>query len=297
MKNFYKYLPVTQTEKNWGFYVTTIGYTHINPKEEYPLRGHPKTHAFDWNKGRILNGYYLVFISKGQGIFESALTKAQVVREGTCFFLFPNVWHRYKPDINTGWEEYWVGFNGTHPDDLMQKDFFSPRHPFVHTGLNEPLLILFHRLLETAQNALLGYHQIIPGITLEVLGMVYTISLRKRQSEDPDKQLIHKAMFLLRESLEQPVDMQQLIRELPMGYSKFRKLFKQVTGHSPGQYHLILRMNRAKALLQTTELNINEIAWQTGFESEFYFSRLFKKKTGLSPSNYRVSKNRNDHFN
>lgn len=291
MRNYHKYLPITATEKEWGFYVNTVGYTHINPREKYPsLKGHPPTHAFTWNKGRILNGYYLVFISKGQGVFESALTTPHIISEGTCFFLFPNVWHRYKPSLKTGWEEYWVGFNGTYPDDIMSKNFFSARNPFVQVGLNEQLLILFHHLLEIVQSANPGYHQVISGIALEILGLAYTISMHKKQSEDPDKQLIHKAMFLLRESLEKPVDMQKLIYELPMGYSKFRKMFKVITGHSPHQYHLNLRINKAKELLQTTELNINEIAYQTGFESEFYFSRFFKKKIGLSPTDYRLRK-------
>lgn len=294
MKNYYKYLPVTETERDWGFYVNTVGYTHINPKEKYPIKGHPETHAFNWNKGRILNGYYIVFISRGKGEFESALTAPCKVSEGTCFFLFPNVWHRYKPDMDTGWEEYWVGFNGTYPDSLMKKSFFYSKSPFIYTGLNEFLLLLFQRLLESVQHASLGYHQIISGITLEILGLIHTISIHKKESEDPDRQLIYKAMFLIRESLGKPLDIHHLIQQLPMGYSKFRKLFKAVTGYSPHQYHLLLRINKAKELLQTTELNINEIAYQTGFESEFYFSMFFKKKTGLPPSDYRHLKQHTD---
>lgn len=284
MRSYYKYLPITAVEKRWGFYINTVGYSKVLPKSSYPVKGHPLTHTFTWNKGRILNGYYIVFISQGQGIFESERTQPITINEGTCFFLFPNVWHRYKPDINTGWEEYWVGFNGTYPDDMMQKNFFSPDQPFVHAGLSEPLLILFQRLLDTVQNGVPGYHQIIAGITLEILGLVHNISFYKSQSEDPDTLLINKAMFLLRESLERPIDLQQLVRELPMGYSKFRKLFKQVTGYSPHQYLLNLRINKAKELLKTTELNISEIAYQSGFESEFYFSRFFKKNTGMPPS-------------
>jgi transcriptional regulator GlxA family with amidase domain len=75
-----------------------------------------------------------------------------------------------------------------------------------------------------------------------------------------------------------------------MGYSKFRKLFKEETGVSPHQYYLNLRIDRAKSLLQTTELNVNEVAFQSGFESEYYFSKFFKKKVNLSPTEYRSLK-------
>jgi transcriptional regulator GlxA family with amidase domain len=72
-----------------------------------------------------------------------------------------------------------------------------------------------------------------------------------------------------------------------MGYSAFRKAFKRMTGQSPNQYHLNVRLNRAKKLLTSTVLNINEISNHTGFESVYYFSKLFKKKNGVSPRSYR----------
>jgi AraC-like DNA-binding protein len=73
-----------------------------------------------------------------------------------------------------------------------------------------------------------------------------------------------------------------------MSYSKFRKLFKESTGESPNQYHLNLRLDKAKELLHTTNLNVTEVAYNLGFESVFYFSKLFKKKNGVSPKSYRA---------
>lgn len=289
MKTFYKYLPVTRTEEDWGFYVNTVGYTKINPREIYPpVEGHPVTHAFTWNKGRILDGYYLVFISKGKGVFESRETAPTHIKEGTCFFLFPDIWHRYRPDLDSGWEEYWVGFKGQYPDALMKTHFFHPEAPFLQVGLDETLLILFQRLLEIVQQAKPGYHQIISGVTLEMLGLMHRISQHRRHSENPTRQLIHKAMFLLRESLDKTVHMPDLAAELPMGYSKFRKQFKAVTGLSPHEYHLGLRIDRARELLHNTTLSVNEIAYQTGFDSVYYFSKLFKKKSGISPRGFRA---------
>ena len=101
--------------------------------------------------------------------------------------------------------------------------------------------------------------------------------MQQEDSHDATAKLISKAKFMLEESLDKPVDMEKLVRGLPMGYSKFRKAFKISTGESPNQYHLNLRLNRAKGLLTSTALNINEVASQTGFESLFYFSKLFKK--------------------
>jgi AraC-like DNA-binding protein len=294
MNSYHKYLPCTDVEKRWGFYVTTVGYSKIEAKQKYPLSNeHPPNHAFTWNKGRILDGYYVVFISKGEGVFQSAETEATVIKEGTCFFLFPGVWHRYKPNINCGWEEYWVGFKGDYPEALMTKGFFSSDKPIVKTGFMEALAILFHKLIEAVRAGATGYHQVISGITLEILGLIHSLMIYDGEPEDPVSKIIAKAKFILRESSENALDMKKLTTELAVGYSKFRKLFKEKTGQSPHQYHLNLRLNRAKELLDSTTLNINEVADQTGFDSVFYFSRLFKEKNGVAPKHYRSIKKQN----
>lgn len=291
MHNYHKYLPVTELEEQWGLYVTTVGYTHIGANQQYPVNTeHPASHSFTWNKGRILDGYYVVYISKGQGVFESGNTKPGAVSQGTCFFLFPGVWHRYKPNLQSGWEEYWIGFKGDYADALMKKGIFKAAQPFVEAGMNEQLLVLFQKIIEAVKLAPAGYHQVIAGMALQILGLLHSIRQYKSEADDPTQQLINKAKFLLRESLENEVNMEQVARTLPMGYSKFRKAFKEQTRQSPHQYLLNLRLEKSKELLQTTHLSVNEIAFQTGFDSVFYFSKLFKRKTGMSPMHYRAQK-------
>ncbi|WP_411273102.1 AraC family transcriptional regulator [Daejeonella sp.] len=287
MNNYFKYLNIGSIEERWGFYITTVGYSKIDPNQTYPNEEHPLNHTLTWNKGRILNDYYMIFISKGEGIFESALTTPTEIKAGTCFFLYPGVWHRYKPKIESGWEEYWIGFNGYYANQLMNEGFFNSQSPFINVGLNNDLLVLFRKLIETVRNGYTGYPQFIAGTTLQIIGLVNAVSLYQEYDNDPLGKLIQKAKFLIQESLDEPLDMENLAREIPMGYSSFRKVFKKITGESPNQYHLNLRLNRAKDLLTTTSLNINEVACQTGFESVFYFSKLFKKKNGISPKFYR----------
>ena len=172
----------------------------------------------------------------------------------------------------------------------MNKGFFSRENPFVNVGFNKDLLILFTKLIETVQTSTPGYPQQIAGITLQILGLVNSVSLYQEYNNNPVGKLISKATFLLQESFENTVDMEKLASQLPMGYSSFRKAFKNITGQSPNQYHLNIRLNRAKELLTSTALNINEVADQTGFDSVFYFSKLFKKKNGVSPKFYRSEK-------
>ncbi len=63
--------------------------------------------------------------------------------------------------------------------------------------------------------------------------------------------------------------------------------FKQVTGESPNQYLIQIRIRRARELLESSRLNMGEIASVLGYESPLYFSRQFKQLQGVSPKRYR----------
>ena len=67
----------------------------------------------------------------------------------------------------------------------------------------------------------------------------------------------------------------------------FRREFREIAGLSIGQYHIMVRMSKAKELLSETSLPIEEIAYQVGYENVYLLHRLFKARTGMSPSEYR----------
>src|SRR5215217_3716096 len=289
LQNYFKYLNVTSFEHKWGMYVTSAGYSKVEPDDQYPNQQHPESHHLTWNRGRILNDYYVVFISRGKGIYGSALTKPEEVVAGNCFLLYPGIWHRYKPDPKLGWEEHWVGFNGNFVHQLMNQEIFDRKRPIIDLGFNTEMLILYKKLMDEVQLSSVGYPQQIAGLTMQILGLLSKLSRYNDRANDPAGRLIAKAKFLIQESFENSLDMEKLAGELPMGYSSFRKAFKKATGQSPNQYHLNLRLERARNLLAMTALNVNEISDQTGFESVSYFSRLFKKKHGVSPRGYRLA--------
>src|SRR5262245_30587507 len=112
MVNYYKYLPVSEEDENWGLSVLNTGCTRIKPGTAYPNSTHPAHHYFNWVKGRVLQEYQVIYITKGSGQFDSKSAGTVTVQEGSVIFLFPGERHRYKPDAKTGWDEYWVGFNG-----------------------------------------------------------------------------------------------------------------------------------------------------------------------------------------
>lgn len=287
---YFKYLHVDKVDQKWGVYITSLGFSKVEPNQCYPNTAHPHSHHLTWNKGRTLDDFYLVYITKGRGLFGSSKVPSTQILAGTCFLLYPGIWHRYKPDTEWGWEEYWVGFNGYYAKRLMAGDVFDFNKSLINIGLNNDILRLFISLMDVVRQGHVGYNQQLAGLTLQLLGHVHSLSRNLISDEgDPKRKLIDKARFMIQESFERNINMESLARQLPMGYSLFRKVFKEFTGESPNQYHLNIRLERAKQLLETTLLNISEIAFQTGFETVSYFSKLFKKRNGISPKTYRDS--------
>jgi len=87
------------------------------------------------------------------------------------------------------------------------------------------------------------------------------------------------------------ISQEEIAKSIGMGYSLYRKKFKEYTGVSPAQYQIQLRINKAKDLLITSNRSFKEIANNLGFESTDYFSRLFKQKSGFTPSDFREKNN------
>ena len=286
-KSYSKYLPTSQEAMAWQLYVTDGGFTKVDPGSPYPPGKHPPEYALDPQKGRVLNIYEIVYITRGKGSFTAGTGEMHPVTAGTAFLLFPGVRHRYHPDPETGWDECWIGFNGDYAKTLMSPPFFSPESPVFYIGLHETLLKLFMDIAELMQTEPFGYRHIIAAKTTEILAQVYALSHGETIRSQSNEKLMREACFHILEHSEEPIDFAALSRRLGTSYSTFRRIFRRHTGLAPNQYLLQIRIRKAESLLTGTTIPIQEIAEKTGFESTYYFSRIFKIKTGLAPRDCR----------
>ncbi len=291
MDTFRKYIKAENetdlSQPDWGVNVLDVGhYVHAagNP---YPDTQHPSDYYFEWNKGRVLKEYQLVYIASGTGIFEAEAIGQVEVQPGTIFFLYPGTWHRFKPNDKTGWSEYWVGFEGHYANHLMNQDCFNAERPLLHMGFNAEFITIFIQLIDTIKYGAVGSNQLAACLTIQLLGLVYASALMKTQSQSRKIQLINNIKYSIHENLNSDISPEELAANHNVSYAWFRKAFKEITGQSPGQYQLHLKIQKACRMLQETDLSISEVAFKNGFESEYYFSRVFKNKMLKSPSTYR----------
>jgi len=278
-----------ELDANWGLFVTTAGFQCIQHEGHYPPEGFPETYSFDYQKGRILNEFQLVYLTKGNGEFASSTGKTTVT-EGDLLMLFPGEWHTYKPAASTGWEVYWVGFKGTNTGKLLGHAFFSPASPVIRVGYREDLVGLFQNLIEQAQQETPDFQQLISGMVCHMLGLIY----QKKRSKDFNNKTIadkiNKARMIIRGQAE-TISPEILASELNVSYSWFRRSFRDYTGSSPAQYILLIKSQKDKELLTNTNLSINEISDRLHYTSPYYFSVSFKRASGMTPGAFRKMAN------
>ncbi|AKJ65561.1 helix-turn-helix domain-containing protein [Kiritimatiella glycovorans] len=286
-KSWFCYLPVTPEAQDWGLYVLDAGYTLIPPHTPYPPHQHPEDHHFRWELGRTLDSYTLVYITRGGGVFDSVRGGEQRISAGDLFILFPGEWHRYRPDAETGWDEHWVEFDGEQARRIMSHTGFTPRKPVIQVGEDDELLRLFLEIAEATETQPYGFEHVIAAKTSQIVACALADLRRGEFADRENEKLIRRARAYLIEHMDTPVDYRELACMLGLSYSAFRRLFKQFTGLPPGRYQRALRIRRAGDMLRRTRLPIGEIAERLGFESIYYFSRVFKKETGRAPSECR----------
>ena len=85
------------------------------------------------------------------------------------------------------------------------------------------------------------------------------------------------------------VTIEQVCRENLIGRSQLQKIFREQSGLGIIEYFSLMKVNAAKQLIRTNKMNFTQISEQLGYTSIHYFSRQFKKVTGMTPSEYASS--------
>ena len=102
-----------------------------------------------------------------------------------------------------------------------------------------------------------------------------------------NSELIKKAMLYISEHFSNPLTLEEVAAYVHLHPSYFSTLFKSSTGSSFKEYLNMVRIDESKRLLSNTDYSIIDIAVAVGFEDQSYFSKVFKKYTGLTPKQFR----------
>ncbi|MDW7692800.1 AraC family transcriptional regulator [Flammeovirgaceae bacterium SG7u.111] len=240
---------------------------------------------FTWEKGRTLTSIQLIYVVTGKGVFESEDSKKKIL-PGDVIMLFPGEWHRYHPDPETGWEEYWIGFEGRMVDEFILPELFTQKKSIVkNIGYHDEVIYLLNQTLALAKKKS-SFAKILTGIVFQLIAYL-TEPIEHAVAGNKSEYIAEETINFIRLNVKAEIDFKELSSKFGVSYSYFRKMFKEETGVAPQQFLIDERLRLAERLLNSTKMTIEEISDRSGFQSVYYFSRLFKKKRGIAPSEMR----------
>jgi AraC family transcriptional regulator, arabinose operon regulatory protein len=265
---------VTRNPLIADLYFTDIGY--------YPQARH---HFREREKG--VPQTILIYNIGGKGLITIGQTSYEIPPDH--FFLIPSdMPHAYHADDQQPWSIYWIHFTGS-KSGLFSRVALQPIliERSKNSRINERLELfseIFKNLDRGFSIETLEYTNLCMNHLLATFTHVGQFRLMNEiREKDPVGQCIN---FML-ENLNRKLKLEDMAIEVNLSASHFSRLFTNRTGHSPIDYFIQLKIQRACRFLDNTGWSIAEVARETGFEDQFYFSRQFRKVMNMSPREYR----------
>ena len=173
----------------------------------------------------------------------------------------------------------------------FQLDAYNPR---TEQALRE-LPNIFHYCPSAIRQSFLEMERVWrgrrPGYILRCKSALYDVlyNLMRQSGTFYDKNLPHQeklrhTLELINQNREENFSLEHLAEAADLSPSYYRMLFKRFTGYSTVQYQNYIKITHAQDLLKTGNLRVTEVANMVGIRDIYYFSRLFKQMTGISPS-------------
>lgn len=179
-----------------------------------------------------------------------------------------------------------IDFAGDQAERMLAVASFAPLPAVIRAGFDEHLLSLVAEIIELGRLRPAGWVRLQAGALAHLLARL-DVAHRQSATIDRRHQLVQEARMLLVDPGRDRLDLGSVAQEMGVGYSTFRRTFRAKSGTTPHQYRLGQRLAHAQRLLADTDMPIAAIAEELGFSSQAYFARLFRSKTGLSPSVWR----------
>lgn len=190
----------------------------------------------------------------------------------------------------------WVSLNWVHKNGLFNQFTFDLKCSKLKLSQLYHLLLTLETVWNTSYGELTGHTLTLPASfhhwseVEDWLSQMYEranlFSASSKYSEDVTKNILLVKQYT-DTHFSDPIDTTEVARNAHMSYGYFSRCFHDIIGISFSDYCIRVRIRQAKEYLTNTGNSVQQIAFDVGYGDEKYFSRLFKKVTGLSPSEYR----------
>lgn len=263
-------------DKSRPLIVGSCGTYHLYTREKLPTYR---------PKGRL--DYQLLYVAAGKAHFFFH-GEEKIVPAGHMVVYRPKEMQKYIYYGVDQTEVYWVHFTGNNVKNILRGYGISDYTDVIYSGTSLEYTRIFKQMIYELQQCQPDYEELLSMLLHEIFISLHRQISKKLtiKNEYLEKEMA-LAMKYFNDNYNTDISIEDYAAARGMSISWFIRSFKQYANVTPMQYIVSLRMTNAQMLLETTNYNIKEISYIIGYENPLYFSRIFSKQKGMSPSEYR----------
>lgn len=250
----------------------------------YHLRTVPQ---FKTTRPNGRSDFQLLYVASGKVYFYFN-EKESVAPAGHMILYHPYEEQNYVYFGTDHTQVYWIHFTGNDVEEILEGYNIPLREHSFYAGNSIVYENLFREIIRELQNRSPQFEELSTLYFQQLLLLVQRNRTEHQHiSNHSMVQEIELAKNYFRDHYQESISIEDYANSRHMSTCWFIRSFRTLTGSTPLQYILSIRIANAQTLLEHTQYNITEIAALVGFEDPLHFSHLFKKHIGFSPSEYR----------
>ncbi|NLY18227.1 MAG: AraC family transcriptional regulator [Clostridiaceae bacterium] len=248
--------------------------------------GYIKFHSKNVSIRRARVDYYLIYLVNGAGYYKIN-GKLQTAEGGSIVIYQPREVQDYYYLGSDNTELYWIHFTGNSVAQLLESLELTNGNIF-HVGIKTELIQLFENIISEIHIKNPRFHTACIGYFIKLLSVISRELYARKESVKPLKKSdIGQCIIKMQMEYQNDHPVSYYANIANLSVSRFIRKFKDTMNISPIKYIEKIRMDKSKELLTDTDLTIYEISEIVGYNDPFYFSKVFKRNTGLSPTAFR----------
>lgn len=236
-------------------------------------------------RGRL--DFQLLYVAAGKAHFFFD-GQERIVPAGYMVLYRPKEEQKYRYYGVDQTEVYWVHFTGNNVTNILRQYGIADSVRVIYTGVSLEYKRIFSQMIQELQMCQENYEEFLVLLLRQIFILIQRQLSRcpKVGSGFMDSE-IETAVRYFQQHYNTPLSIEEYASSRGISVSWFIRSYRELTGFTPMQYILSIRIANAQNLLETTEYNMTEISGILGYENPLYFSRVFKKQVGVSPSQFR----------
>lgn len=286
------YFPVDSAAVGRGLYLTTTGSETIPPgATDYPRQKHPSMYGFTWNQGRVLPSVLLMECQAGGGVVEFVRGDSRVVQAGEVIVVPPNIWHRYRPLRETGWQARWVKLAGSAIAGYVAAGMLSNQAQVTRPVAPTVFRVLFDHLIQETRAAPTANPATWALKALALFGLCAAVPEPVASGSSTagitGDSLVDEVIRHIWNHSHRVLDVPMLATMTGVSRRTLETRFHHHRGGSVLEEINRARLERAVELLANTSLRMADIVSLSGFGSAEAMRKTFWKFRGSKPSDVR----------